>query len=524
MVVALGTASTVLGEAIASTENARPAVSAVGDFSPSIGRAAFKSLANHAPRPATWQAAAAAADPAALERARLALEEGRPEAALQILQALAETTPTAEVLLWLGHAHRSQGDDAAGSRAYQQAAQIAPEHPQVLVAMGEIREVAGDLRAAIELYERAMAYVPDAPLPYRLLGGARMKLREYDASAQAFEAFLERAPDDLEVLNLLGVARYLGQDYDAAIATLERALAREPQHPPSSYTLGVILADRPADHDRALELLRVAAAAGWDEANASYLIGRILADRADQADPDQPADLAPAIAALERSIELNPDQLDATYRLAQAQARAGDRASAQRTMLRFRELQAAADEADHGDKRFNTLHNEVAAALEARDLPGADAAASRLLEEYPNDPRALIIAAKLWYSTGATDRAAEAVVRALQAAPDDWEALYLRGLMLSRDGRYAEALPPLERSLQSNPSFAATHASLGNTLFGMGDAEGAAAAYRAAVDLEPENSAHHLNLAIAYEQLGQTSLEEASMATYRRLLAARQQQ
>ena len=193
-------------------------------------------------------------------------------------------------------------------------------------------------------------------------------------------------------------------------------------------------------------------------------------------------------------------------------------------MLRFQELQAAADEADHGGKRFNTLRNEVAAALEARDLPGADAAASRLLEEYPNDPRALIIAAKLWYSAGATDRAAEAVVRALQAAPNDWEALYLRGLMLSRGGRYAEALPPLERSLQSNPSFAATHAALGNTLFGMGDAEGAAAAYRAAIDLEPENSAHHLNLAIAYSQLGQTSLEEASMATYRRLLAARQQQ
>ena len=52
----------------------------------------------------------------------------------------------------------------------------------------------------------------------------------------------------------------------------------------------------------------------------------------------------------------------------------------------------------------------------------------------------------------------------------------------------------------------------------LGENQQAADEYRAAINLDPEQATHYLNLAIAYQKLGETELEAEAMENYRRLL------
>src|SRR4051794_37562973 len=58
-------------------------------------------------------------------------------------------------------------------------------------------------------------------------------------------------------------------------------------------------------------------------------------------------------------------------------------------------------------------------------------------------------------------------------------------------------------SLRLDPSQPDTQISLGIALWGSGDRDGAAKAFQKAVELEPGSARAHLNVAVAYRDLGQ---------------------
>ena len=271
--------------------------------------------------------------------------------------------------------------------------------------------------------------------------------------------------------------------------------------------LGVVLAQRPDQYDRALELLRRAAKAGWEASNSWYLIGRILSDQ---------ADFEAAVPALERSLELDPDQLDGNYRLAQALVRLGHREEARRYSERFRTLQQQHNASEADIKKLRTLRNALTEALRTGDLEQTQTLLNQMLAVDPDDPATLLQAAKVWMSTGNDAGATDAVVAALQLDADNWEGLYLRGLLLSKEGNLEAAREALELSLRGNPLFADTQAALGNVYLQMNDAAAAIAAYLAAVDLEPDNPGYHRNLAAASPRQGSHDPAQPAMETYRR--------
>ncbi len=444
-----------------------------------------------------------------IARIRTALDAGRTEEALVAAEDAANRYPEApRVAVWVAHTLRHAGDLAAAASAYARADTLAPANPEVAMGRGALHEAVGDPSAAMAAYDDAIELAPDAAAPWRAAGTLQMRAGNHERAAEYFSGYLDLQPADLQVRYLLGVALYFVADYESAVDVLEVALDQAPDDVPAGYALGVILADRPADHDRALRLLRRAAAVRFEESEASYLVGRILSDA---------GEFEPAIVHLRRAIELQPQHLEATYRLAQALSRTGASAEGGLLMDRFRQLQQDFNARESGSKELKTLSNALVAATRASDRDEADRVLAAMLAVAPDDPEVLLRAAKIWLSSDKLEAAVSAATAAAQIDPDNWEALYLQGLSLERDGRAADAVRPLRAALVKNPLFADTYAVLGNALLALEQTKAAVSAYLAAADLDAENPVYWLNLVTAYQDLEQTDLAERALREYRRL-------
>ena len=146
-----------------------------------------------------------------------------------------------------------------------------------------------------------------------------------------------------------------------------------------------------------------------------------------------------------------------------------------------------------------------------------DAVAELLLAE-PNNPGVLTLSARGALVAGEIERGLEDIARALELAPDQWESLYVNGMLLYQAARHEEARLSLQKALQANPLSSLVHGGLGNVFVALGETRQAVEEYRAAINLDPEQPAYYLNLAIAYQKLGETELEAEAMENYRRLL------
>ncbi len=441
-----------------------------------------------------------------------ALQAGDRDALALAEAAAARFPDEATVIMWLGHAYRQGRQLTAASAAYRRAAALDPDHPEILMGQASLREAVGDLLGATGIYDRVVDIAPHFAAGWRAAGMAQMQLGDHGRAADHFAHYVDLVPDDQDVRYLYGVALYFGGRHDEAIATLEESIERYPDLVSAHYALGVVLADRPESHARALEMLQLSVAGGFEPIEANYLIGRIYADQ---------GELELAIDAFESTIGLDSNHLDAHYRLASALARLGRREEAAPIMSRFGELQQQFNAEEALDKQLKTASNQLAAGIASRDGVAVERAIQDMLNLAPEDPDVLVAAAKVWISTGRQAAAFDACEAASQMAPEHWEANYLYGLLLASGGRPREALESLHRSLASNPLFVQTHVVTGNVLMLLGDGEAAVNSYLAAIDLEDDNPGHWLNLAAAYEELGQTDLQRQASTEYERLLSAR---
>lgn len=181
-------------------------------------------------------------------------------------------------------------------------------------------------------------------------------------------------------------------------------------------------------------------------------------------------------------------------------------------------------------------------------LPG-DAIAD--IKERFLDPYSFLRAGMANERTGDHAGAERAYRRGLELAPGDPEILNALGWTLFQSGRPADAVAEYERALAANPEHAKSHNNLALALIELGRMDEAAshfqaslaieprceiysdlgfayarmnkpaeafAAYRKALELDPECVSAHLNLAVAYVQAGKLAEAEAH---YRKALPGR---
>jgi arylsulfatase A-like enzyme/Tfp pilus assembly protein PilF len=119
------------------------------------------------------------------------------------------------------------------------------------------------------------------------------------------------------------------------------------------------------------------------------------------------------------------------------------------------------------------------------DLTTAGARYSRILEIDAGDVAALTKLGVIRVRTGRPDQAIQLFRQAIEREPKNADALlYLAGALAS-GGRPAEALPYFERALDAGPPTTMALNGLGLTRLAVGDAPGAAAAFRQSLRLDP---------------------------------------
>jgi predicted O-linked N-acetylglucosamine transferase (SPINDLY family) len=200
--------------------------------------------------------AAAGADGDALRNAAIALlQQGRFDAAWQLLRpAIDGGSEDALLLNIAGMARFQGGDPSAGLALIERAAARAPENAGIVGNLGNARLGRGDAAGAIAAYRRAVALAPQDAAGWRNLATALLRapaatpLQREELRA-ALARLAELDPRDPWPEIRLGVLAEQDDRIDAAIAHYRAATARDAKSADAWNRLGVQLGrqDRVAD-------------------------------------------------------------------------------------------------------------------------------------------------------------------------------------------------------------------------------------------------------------------------------------
>ncbi|HEY8003333.1 MAG TPA: sulfotransferase [Phenylobacterium sp.] len=133
--------------------------------------------------------------------------------------------------------------------------------------------------------------------------------------------------------------------------------------------------------------------------------------------------------------------------------------------------------------------------LRAGDVAAAETLAETALGQGLEHPLVLNLAAGRQEREGRYEAALELLQRGHELAPQDIGLRQALGLCLQRLERYAAALPHFDAVIAAQPTFAPAHAARGAALEAHGQITAAEAAYRRALELEPQHLAALAGLA-----------------------------
>jgi len=120
------------------------------------------------------------------------------------------------------------------------------------------------------------------------------------------------------------------------------------------------------------------------------------------------------------------------------------------------------------------------------------------------------------HRSGKLEEAARLYRAILTAAPNDFDALHLLGVLLSSRRHSAEGIELIKRALALQPKFAGAHNNLGTALLAARQPEQALASFRRAVELKADFAEAHSNLGNALADLGR---REEAVGSHRQAIA-----
>ncbi len=363
----------------------------------------------------------------------------------------------------------------------------APAEPQSSV---ELRRLQHDAR-------RVLAADPGNAAAWAELGRAGLGLNEFDDAVKAFEnatAIGMREADPYLSLAMLYASR--GR-LELALAAFEQGLERDPNDRSArfNYSRVLIALGRPREAVRELERLAATEPGDWETA-AALVEARLLAGDRD--------------AAVAAAAGLAADALDgaALVSLGRILTRAGEMETASRVLRKAAEL--SADDA--------ALWIELSRLRQkAGDSEGAVQAARRAANLRPDMLEAVLSYAEALIGARLHGRALEFLTNLAARFDDRSEFRYTLGVAYFGLSRYLDAAVALGRAVALDPSWDTAHFLLGSSWLASGDSQRAAAAYRAAIAVNPRNPLPFVYLARAYDRSGPDFADLAVEAAERAL-------
>jgi Flp pilus assembly protein TadD len=147
---------------------------------------------------------------------------------------------------------------------------------------------------------------------------------------------------------------------------------------------------------------------------------------------------------------------------------------------------------------------------QAGRIDRAEALYLQALEAQPDNADALFLLSVLQHKRGNALEAVNLLTKALAIAPNHPEACYNLGVALRDLGRLAEAAQSYREALRLRPDYPEAHNNLGVALRDLGRPAEAEESYRVALHLRPDYPKAHYNLGVALRDLGRPAEAEAS--------------
>ena len=402
--------------------------------------------------------------------------EGRLPEAITSLERARELAPEdLPSLLRLAKARLEQGERDAAGALYERALELEPDSAPALDGLGRVAAANGDAATAAGYFERVLELQPFATSTHHALGLAYRKLGRMDEARSHLEQGGDatvQIEDPLLVslielgksaeIYLLRAAQAMDSErWDLAAALYPKALKIDPSdfmaHKALSYSL-----EKLGDVDGSLDQLHTALAVATtgdpekdrgEHAEIYRVMGGIeVLHGRDEA----------AREHFQKALEIDPELLDARFKLANALARAGS----------------------------------LEEALEHYDF---------ILERHPENPQTLVKRATVLINLRRPDQARAAFERALAASPDDPEIRQ----------RYADALDYLgestaaaaqRRAVQGGSADSAQRVAQmiaeGQRQTSAGRYQAAVKSYRKAIELDPKELDARYELATVLGHLG----------------------
>jgi tetratricopeptide (TPR) repeat protein len=177
-----------------------------------------------------------------LAKAHEAFEQNHPEAAIAILEDLAQRQPPVKgVQHELGLAYYSSGSLMKAKQAFETAIQQNPEDQESVQLEGLTLYRLGQPAAAIPYLQRVRGWMPNANADANyVLGLCYLNARRYDEARQSFAAQFGEPPDSAEAHLLTATMMMHASLEELAAEQAKKALQITPTLPLAHYLLGQV--------------------------------------------------------------------------------------------------------------------------------------------------------------------------------------------------------------------------------------------------------------------------------------------
>ncbi len=318
----------------------------------------------------------------------------------------------------------------------------------------------------------------------------------YAGAEKLYRQILSADPGVLAARVNLGLALYWQHKSRDALAELEKALRVSPKEFSALLFCGLTYLDL-GEYDRAEKMLRSAARVKDMDPLLFWGLGSLAMMHGDS---------NAALAFLERSVALDPNNARAVWLLGQAYARLAYRKEtakvpADYTSLVEQTLQWV-EQTQPNSALSHVFRGDV---LAARNLPTeALAEYQKALKIDPNWPDIHLLIGSLLGLEGRWDEAVAELEKELEDFPQDPRALLEIGTVYCHAGNYGAALPYLQQAVARDAENYETHYRLGEAYVNLRKYAWALPQLQQATRLNPEKSEPYYLLHRAYRALNET--------------------
>lgn len=426
------------------------------------------------------------------------------EAVVHLKNALKHDPRDLPSRILLGWSQLRLGNAAGAAKDLQMARRLGADEELVLVPLGNAYLLQRQHRQVLEEIRSSNPAKLGGSDVLVIRGQAHLQLGELSEAEEMFRAALEESPGYVE--GHLGMVRvaFARADLETARTFSQEALELAPDSAESWFLDGELLRVQSAFPD-ALEAYNRALELNSGHMRARNSRASVLLEL------NRPED---ALLDLDFILELVPQDAQAAYLKAMAEARAGDRTAARLAIERASEnLMQLSSERMQREPASVLLAGVVAHS--AGSLDQSRQHLKRYIQMRPKHVGSRKLLGRVLLDMGLGVEAVEVLYPALNLAPDDPELLALTGSAMLMQHDFREAASLFERAIELLPEDADTREQLAVGQLGTGQNELALDSLRKVVAENPSQHRAAVLLTMLYSRTGRS---EEAMFTANQLL------